>query len=574
MRIPSGTTDQFIYFVAVDSTDFTTRETGLSSFTVYRSRNGAAAAAMSSPTVNEVDSTNMPGVYELLLDEDMTIAAGNDSEEMVFHITKSGMAPVTRTIELYRPKITAGETLTVSSGNASADIIKVSGDSTAADNLELMYDGTGYAGGTTKLRVDVVKVSGDSTAADNLELMYDGTGYAGGTAKLGVDIVSVSGDTTAADNLEAMYDGTGYVGGTAKLTVDVAKISGDATAADNLEATYDGTGYSHSNAPATQGALATTDAVCDGIQTDLSNGTDGLGALKALIDTVDTVVDGIQTDLSNGTAGLGALKALIETTDGICDAIKAVTDNLPNSGSLSSLATASALATTDAVCDGIQTDLSNGTDGLGALKALIDTIDTVVDAVKVKTDQLTFTTSNQVDATTKSLDNDVITAAKIAADAIGASELAADAVAEIADAVWDEAQSGHTSAGTFGKYLDAQVSTVGGSSLTVSAIADGVWDEALSGHASAGTAGLLLSQAGGGSGNIAGTITITDGSSPIDGANVDITTGNSSNTDGLVATGTTNVSGQVSFNLSAGTYYQWVQHASYSVSNPTTLTVS
>jgi len=30
------------------------------------------------------------------------------------------------------------------------------------------------------------------------------------------------------------------------------------------------------------------------------------------------------------------------------------------------------------------------------------------------------------------------------------------------DDVWDEAQSGHTTAGTFGKYLDAQVSTAGG----------------------------------------------------------------------------------------------------------------
>ena len=119
MRIPSGTTDQYIYFVAVDSTDFTTRETGLSSFTVYRSRDGAAAAAMTSPTINEVDSSNMPGVYELLLDEDMTIGSGNDSEEMVFHITHAGMAPVTRTIELYRPKITVGETIGVSSGAVS-----------------------------------------------------------------------------------------------------------------------------------------------------------------------------------------------------------------------------------------------------------------------------------------------------------------------------------------------------------------------------------------------------------------------------------------------------------------------
>jgi hypothetical protein len=115
MRIPSGVTDQYIYFVAVDATDLKSRETGLSSFTVYRSRNGAAAAAMTTPTVNETDGTNMPGVYELLLDEDMTITAGNDSEEMVFHITAAGMAPVTRVIELYRPKITAGYTLGVGS---------------------------------------------------------------------------------------------------------------------------------------------------------------------------------------------------------------------------------------------------------------------------------------------------------------------------------------------------------------------------------------------------------------------------------------------------------------------------
>jgi hypothetical protein len=55
MRIPSGVTDQYIYFVAVDATDFTTRETGLSSFTVYRSRNGGAATAMTTPTINETE---------------------------------------------------------------------------------------------------------------------------------------------------------------------------------------------------------------------------------------------------------------------------------------------------------------------------------------------------------------------------------------------------------------------------------------------------------------------------------------------------------------------------------------
>ncbi len=122
MRIPSGVTDQYVYFVAVDATDFTTRETGLSSFTVYRSRNGGVATAMTTPTVNETSSANMPGVYELLLDEDMTIDAGDDEQEMVFHITATGMAPVTRAITLFRAKITAGNTLGVES---DGDLTKV-----------------------------------------------------------------------------------------------------------------------------------------------------------------------------------------------------------------------------------------------------------------------------------------------------------------------------------------------------------------------------------------------------------------------------------------------------------------
>jgi len=322
MRIPSGVTDQYIYFVAVDSTDYVTRETGLSSFTVYRSRDGAASAAMSSPTVNEVNATYMQGVYELLLDEDMTIAAGNDSEEMVFHITKAGMAPVTRTIELYRPKITAGYTLGVNSSGHASRIVLCDTTTTNSD-----MRGTDSAG----------------TAAN----------------------------------------------------------------------------------------LATVDTVVDGIQTDLSNGTDGLGALKALIDTVDTVAD----------------------------AIKVVTDALPNSGSLSSLATAANLATVDTVVDGIQTDLSNGTDGLGALKTLIDTVDTVVDAVKAKTDQLTFTVSNQVDSNALS---------------------AALTVAAISDGVWDEAIAGHAGAGSTG----AALSAAGG--------AGDPWSTAIPGSYTSSQAGYIL----------------------------------------------------------------------------------
>jgi hypothetical protein len=80
-------------------------------------------------------------------------------------------------------------------------------------------------------------------------------------------------------------------------------------------------------------------------------------------------------------------------------------------------------------------------------------------------------------------------AVKEIADNAGGSSLT---LGDIADAVWDEAQSGHTDPGTFGKYLDAQVSTIGGGSLTAADIADAVWDEASTGHTDAGKAGAQM----------------------------------------------------------------------------------
>lgn len=142
MRIPSGSTDRYIYFVAVDATDLKSRETGLSSFTVYRSRNGGASAVMTTPTVNETDATNMAGVYELLLDEDTTLTAGNDTEEMAFHITASGMAPVTRVVEIYRPETTEGNTLGVESDGDATKVNTLHGHTAqTGDNYAVLATG-------------------------------------------------------------------------------------------------------------------------------------------------------------------------------------------------------------------------------------------------------------------------------------------------------------------------------------------------------------------------------------------------------------------------------------------------
>lgn len=132
--------------------------------------------------------------------------------------------------------------------------------------------------------------------------------------------------------------------------------------------TFPQTGDSYVRIGAPAGAsvsadIATVDSNVDTIlidtgelQADWTNG----GRLDLIIDAIVADTNELQTDLANG----GRVDLLI-------DGIKAVTDVIPDSGAMTSIATASALAT----------------------------VDTVVDAIKVKTDSLTFTDSGKVDAT-------------------------------------------------------------------------------------------------------------------------------------------------------------------------------
>lgn len=195
MRIASGTTDQIIYFFAADAADFNTPETGLSSFTVYRSRNTTTATAMTTPTITQVDASNMPGIYTLLMDEDMTIGSGNDTEEMIFFITHAGMAPVRRVIELYRPKITAGYTLGVASDGDLLEVNTLTGHTVqTGDN----YARLGAPAGAS-VSADIAGLN-DPTAAAIADAVWeeaiaDHSGTAGSTAEA---LDDASGVTAAA----------------------------------------------------------------------------------------------------------------------------------------------------------------------------------------------------------------------------------------------------------------------------------------------------------------------------------------------------------------------------------------
>lgn len=122
--------------------------------------------------------------------------------------------------------------------NFHADVVEISGDSTAADNAELMFDGTGYAGGTTPLDVNVKQVSGDATAADNLELDYDGTGYAKANSTIGVCslVTTCTTVTTCTANTDMRGTDSAYTGtpptaienADALLTRDIGNVEGSA----------------------------------------------------------------------------------------------------------------------------------------------------------------------------------------------------------------------------------------------------------------------------------------------------------------------------------------------------------
>ena len=198
----------------LDKTDGITPETGLT--------------ATNEHLTFVVDDGNVP---TLVLDANATASAG--SNDMV-HITNDDAG-------LYDLELTAAQTNYV--GRAMLSINYVTDHCPVFHEFMIVpanvYDSLF---GTDKLYVDVSEISSDSTAADNCELMFDGTGYVGGTIKLTVDLVSILGT--------ALTETAGYLAAgfkkffnieTPVLTIASVSQTGDAYAKVDTEiGTIDG----------------------------------------------------------------------------------------------------------------------------------------------------------------------------------------------------------------------------------------------------------------------------------------------------------------------------------------------
>lgn len=102
MRIPSGSTTHYVEFTAVDATDLQTKETGFGStgWTVVTSMAGVRTV-WTNPQVTEINSSDMPGRYALLVNQNSTITTGLVEQELGFYITHAGMMPRDFSIQLF-----------------------------------------------------------------------------------------------------------------------------------------------------------------------------------------------------------------------------------------------------------------------------------------------------------------------------------------------------------------------------------------------------------------------------------------------------------------------------------------
>jgi len=154
----------------------------------------------------------------------------------------------------------------------------------------------------------------------------------------------------------------------------------------------------------------------------LNSGTNSASAVRLNV-LPATVYDAIVTNAVNATGGLVGATAAITTMAGVIATatnITAITGNITGnlSGSVGSVTGAVGSVT-------------------GAVGSVTGAVGSVTGAVGSVTGAVGSVTA-------------AVTVGTINANVVNASALAADAVAEIADGIWDEATSGHTTAGTYG----------------------------------------------------------------------------------------------------------------------------
>lgn len=411
----------------LDSTDGVTAEGSLtiSQADIRLSKNGGNYAQKNDTNAATHDEL---GEYDVALDTTDTATVGR----LRVMVQESGALPVWRDFQVVEEAIYDAMFAASATGLLPANMTQISGDSTAADNLEAALDGTGSVTITADITGDVTgNLSGSvgsvtgNVGGNVVGSVASVTGNVGGNVVGSVASVT-AGVTLANDAITSAkvadsawqelielcftYNATAaYATATAgSLVKEVADNAGGSalTAAAIADAVWTEAIADHSGtAGSTAEQLAAAGSAGDPWATALPGAyTAGQAGkiigdnINAPLDTIDANVDAILVD--TGTTLPGTLSTIagyidtevaailvdtgttldgkLNTIDTVVDAIKAITDNLPDSGALTSIAQASALGTVDANVDAILVD--TGTTLPASLAALND-----LDAAGVRT---------------------------------------------------------------------------------------------------------------------------------------------------------------------------------------------
>ena len=135
----------------VDDTDGKTAETALT-IDVELSKNGQALANKNDATAPVHEGTGtIDGYYNCELDATDT----NTEGQLTIVCFATGALPVRHDASVLSQAAWLSKYTAKDTGYLDVNVKAISEDTAAADNAESMFDGTGYAGGTARLKVDV-----------------------------------------------------------------------------------------------------------------------------------------------------------------------------------------------------------------------------------------------------------------------------------------------------------------------------------------------------------------------------------------------------------------------------------
>lgn len=389
--VKPGSTSVSVYIFIEDSSSTTGAGlTGLaynsSSLTAYyvRSLGSATAITLATQTVTgayssggfvEVSSSNMPGVYRLDL-PDAALAVGVRSVVVMLK-GATNMAPLRLEIDL----------------NAEVNVTHFAG--TAAT----LYDGVAQAGGSTSITLAATASSvTDFYKGRSIELVGNGTGAGQ------VRIITAYNGTTKVATVHTAWattpDSTSWYLLGPESDANTVLIEGtDAT--DAIDARLTAYGVSTLTAAGIRTAVGLASANLDTQLSTIAGYIDT--EVAAILAAVDTEVAAIKTktdQLTFTTSNkVDANTIQIEGSDAT-DTIDARIDARLAAYGVSTLTAAGIRTAVGMSSANLDTQLSAIAGYIDTeVAAILAAVDTEVAAIKTKTDQLTFTTSNKVDAT-------------------------------------------------------------------------------------------------------------------------------------------------------------------------------